>query len=219
MAGNPKAELPLTLQPGAPAPDFTLPAIHTDGTLSLAQYRGQSPVLLAMFRGLYCPFCRRGIAQLGMTAGKLKARGVETLAVVATEVERARLYFRYRPTRLSLAADPAMSMLRAFRVPKPEMTPEMEQAIRTTPVNPTGELPEAKPIHDVANALDQRDGFEWTQTDNEDAERQFPQLVGQFLLDRTGIIRWVNIEGAEGLGGLGKFPTDEEFLAAAARVS
>jgi len=219
MAGNLKAELPPTLQPGEPAPDFTLPAIHKDGILSLAQYRGQSPVLLAMFRGLYCPFCRRGIAQLGMTAEKLKGRGVETLAVVATEVERARLYFRYRPSRLSMAADPQMSMLRAFRVPKPEITPEMMEAIQTLPVNPTGELSEPKTIHEVANQLNARDGFEHTPTDNEDAERQFPQLVGQFLLDRTGIIRWVNIEGAEGLTGLGKFPTDEEFLAAAARVS
>ena len=39
--------------PGEPAPDFTLPAAHGDGTVSLADYRGRSPVLLALFRGLY----------------------------------------------------------------------------------------------------------------------------------------------------------------------
>jgi hypothetical protein len=34
-----------------------------------------------------------------------------------------------------------------------------------------------------------------------------------------GIVRWVNIEGRkEGLAGLEKFPTDDEFLAAAQRV-
>src|SRR5262249_61231499 len=82
MAGNLKAELPPTLQPGEPAPDFTLPAIHKDGILSLAQYRRQTPGLLAVFRGLYCPFCRRGLAQLGMTAEKLKGGGVDTLPVV-----------------------------------------------------------------------------------------------------------------------------------------
>jgi hypothetical protein len=33
-------------------------------------------------------------------------------------------------------------------------------------------------------------------------------------------VRWVNIEGArEGLAGLEKFPTDEEFLAAAQRLA
>jgi peroxiredoxin len=38
---------------GEPAPDFTLPAAHADGTIALAQYRGQDPVLVALFRGLY----------------------------------------------------------------------------------------------------------------------------------------------------------------------
>jgi hypothetical protein len=39
-------------------------------------------VLLAMMRGLYCAFCRRHIAQLGSTQRKLKALGIETLAIV-----------------------------------------------------------------------------------------------------------------------------------------
>jgi peroxiredoxin len=38
---------------GEPAPEFTLPAAHGDGTVSLADYRGRSPLLLALFRGLY----------------------------------------------------------------------------------------------------------------------------------------------------------------------
>ncbi len=41
------------VRPGEPAPDFTLPAGHGEGTVSLSQYRGQSPVLLALFRGIY----------------------------------------------------------------------------------------------------------------------------------------------------------------------
>lgn len=39
--------------PGERAPDFTLPAAHEAGTVSLAEYRGQSPVFVALFRGLY----------------------------------------------------------------------------------------------------------------------------------------------------------------------
>jgi len=40
--------------------------------------------------------------------------------------------------------------------------------------------------------------------------------LGQFLIDRDGMIRWANIECArEGLPGLGKFPTVEELLPAA----
>jgi peroxiredoxin len=216
MPDKSNPELPPSLQPGQPAPEFALPAIHREGTISLADYRGRTPLLIALFRGIYCPFCRRGIAQLGMTAEKLKSLGVETLAVVASQVDRARLYFRYRPTRLPMAADPELTTFRAFRVPKPEATPQLMEGLRAARTDAMGELPEPVSIFDAANALDEKDRFEHTPTDTEEMEKQFPQLLGQFLLDREGIIRWVNIEAArEGLAGLGNHPTDEEFLAAA----
>jgi len=204
------------LQPGESAPDFTLPAVDREGTVSLADYRGRSPLLLALFRGVYCPTCRRAIARMGITQEKLKALGVESLGIVATSLENARLYFRYHPTRLPLAADPELSTHQAYGLPKPPTTSELMQALRSTRVNPTGELPEPVPIAELGDALNQLDGFEPTETDRADQHRQSPQLVGQFLVDRDGLIRWVYIEGAgEGLAGVGKFPTDEELLAAA----
>jgi len=39
--------------PGERAPDIVLPSGHGEGTVSLADYRGKSPVLVALFRGLY----------------------------------------------------------------------------------------------------------------------------------------------------------------------
>jgi peroxiredoxin len=213
-------KLSLSLQPGEPAPDFTLPAIHREGTVSLADYKGRSALLMALFRGIYCPFCRRGISRLALTADKLAAAGVQTLAVVATRAERARLYFRYRPTaRLALAADPELATSRAFRVPRPEATPELMEEIRAVQTDLQGELPAPLPLLDAANALDEKDGYEWTPEDDEESERQFPMLLGQFLLDRDGIIRWVNIEGTRrGVADMASFPSDEELLAAAARL-
>jgi len=41
------------VQPGEPAPDFTVPAANRKGSVSLAEYRGKSPLLLALYRGLY----------------------------------------------------------------------------------------------------------------------------------------------------------------------
>ena len=41
------------LEPGHRAPDVTLPAATDEGTISLAEFRGRHPVLLALFRGLY----------------------------------------------------------------------------------------------------------------------------------------------------------------------
>ena len=41
------------VQPGELAPDFTLSAADGEGSVSLADYRGESPVLLTLLRGLY----------------------------------------------------------------------------------------------------------------------------------------------------------------------
>src|SRR5688500_9510027 len=93
------------VRPGEEAPDFVLPAINREGTVALEDYRGKGPVLVSLFRGLYCPFCRRHLAALNVIQDKLIAGGVVTLGVFITPVERARLYFRYRPTRVLLASD------------------------------------------------------------------------------------------------------------------
>jgi len=201
--------------PGEPAPDFALPAVEGPETVALADYRGRSPVFLALFIGLWCPFCRRSIVQMGTTEGKLKALGVETLGVVATAPENARLYFKFRPTRLRLASDPALSTHHAYGLPKPARTPELMQAMETVRVNPYGEFAEPLPIAEAAVTIAKLDGYTENETDKADLERQWPQLKGQFLIDRDGIVRWVNVECAEGLAGIGKFPSEEEILAAA----
>ena len=202
--------------PGESAPDFTLPAADRPGTVSLADYRGRSPVFLALFIGLWCPFCRRSIAQMGKVESKLKALSVETLGIVATAPENARLYFKFRPTRLRLASDPGLSTHRAYGLPKPASTPEFMKEMATVQINPNGEFPEPLPIMEAAMATGEKDGYTQTDTDKAELERQWPQLKGQFLIDRDGIVRWANVECAtEGLAGVGKFPSDEEILTAA----
>src|SRR5207244_11115723 len=97
---------------------------------------GRSPVSLALLVGLWCPFCRRQLVQLGATEGKLKAPGVESLAVVATPPENARLYFKFRPTRMRLASDPELSTHRAYGVARPAVTPELMSAPASTLCHP-----------------------------------------------------------------------------------
>lgn len=205
--------------PGEAAPDFALPSVAGPETVSLADYRGRSPLFLALMVGLWCPFCRRQLVQLGALEARLKLLGVESLAVVATEPEHARLYFKFRPTRLRLASDPNLTIHRAFRVPKPEPTPEMMQALAEVRVNPYGELAEALPVSEAAKALEARDGYVCTAVDQADVERQWPQLKALFIIDRDGVVRWADVEcQAEGFAGIGKLPSDEAILDAARKV-
>ena len=109
------ADIRAPIAPGEQAPDFALPAVDGTTIISLADYRDRSAVFLALFIGLWCPFCRRSIAQLTATQPRLAELGVQTLCVVATDVENARLYFKFRPTRLKLACDPGLVTHRGVR--------------------------------------------------------------------------------------------------------
>ena len=203
------------VSPGEPAPDFVLPAVDGNGTVSLADYRGSSAVFLGLMIGLWCPFCRRAIAQMAAIEPKLKAIGVETVGVVATPPENARLYFKFRPNRMRLAADPALSTHKAYGLPKPEPTPEFMHALETVKINPDGALPEPVPITQAAAAIGKLDSYVENGTDRADTERQWPQLKGQFLIDRVGVVRWAKVECSEGISGIGSFPRPDEILSAA----
>ncbi len=212
------AETRTPLGPGDRAPDFTLPAADREGVVSRADCRGRTPVLLGLFRGVYCPFCRRALVRMGQVAERLRAEGVEALAVVATTAENARLYFRYRPPRLRVAADPDFTTHRLYGVPAPRRA-DIGESSWALPVNPSGELPEPLPVREASAALSRLDGYAPTPPDRADAARPSLQFLGQFLVDRAGVIRWSDVECArEGFAGLGKFPTDDELRAAVRRL-
>jgi len=163
--------------------------------------------------------------QLGITQDKLKAVGVETVAVVNTPLERARLYFKYRPARVLLAADPEAETHRAFGVPagviiEDESATSWPQSatmgqLLAVEMNPTGELPAPQNPFVAMETLNKQDGFEPTETDNQIAAAHWTQMAGHFLIDRDGTVRWLQIEAAERIGDLSKFPDDEEILRAA----
>jgi peroxiredoxin len=209
-----------SVKSGDRAPEFEVPAIHDDRTISLGDYRGRTPLLLGLFPGLYCPFCRRALAQMASTSEHLKSLGVDVLAIVGTELDNARLYFKFRPTRMALGADPHLTTHRSYGVPRPAATPEFVALMESTYINPTGELPAPLPVPAAAVAIAALDGYQQTGTDERDAKLPFLQMKGQFLIDRDGIVRWANIEagGKDGLAGVGKFPSQEDLVRAASTV-
>jgi peroxiredoxin len=200
-----------TLRSGDRAPEFTLPAVNQAGDVSLADYRGNRAVLLGLFRGLHCPFCRRQIFQLAGIHDTLAGMGIATVAVVNTQRERAELYFRYHPTRVVLLADPDARTHRSFGLPEVKL----DEAFAAVRINPTGELP--SPLHPMeANvALNAKDGFVLTKVDEDVFATHGAQLGGHFLIDRDGIIRWTHIEAQRGVHELTKFPSPTEIVSAA----
>jgi len=206
-------ELRPPLKPGELAPGFTLPLADREGAVSLADYQGRGPLLLGLFRGVSCAFCRRALVQLDRAGDRLRALGVETLGIVATAPGNARLYFRYRPAHMVVAADPDLTTHRAYGLPKVELSWE---AVQSTRVNPTGELAEPLPVWEAVKALTRLDSYKPPDTDREEMQRNWSQSAGEFLIDRGGVVRWAYVEQATGgLAGVGKFPATEEILAAA----
>ena len=147
-------------------------------------------------------------------AQKLEPLGVRTLGVVATEPERARLYFRFRRPRMPVGADPGLTTHRAYGLPNMPPSAELFEAAERAAVREL-RLPES-PAGGAYAQLGRFDGYQVTQADQVDFERHQAQLTGQFLIDRAGLVRWANIECArDGLAGVDRLPADDEVLDAA----
>ena len=216
------------LQPGDRAPNIVLDAITREGKIAIDDFRGRKPVLVGLFRGLHCAFCRRHIAALAQLDPALREQGVESLTVVNTPIERARLYFRYHPMPTLLAAsDPERTSHRAFGLPNLEFT-ENETAwpykvstatVMTMQIDMPGELPQ--PLNPIAagELLDKKDGYEVTEADQQMLATGHGQLVGQFLLDRQGIVRWTFTEVPEGGRYMFGGPSAQELMSAVSLVA
>jgi hypothetical protein len=201
--------------------------VNGEGTASLADYRGRA-LMIGLFRGLHCPFCRRQIALLGAAQPQLSALGVETLAVVNTPLERARLYFRYRPTPVTLLSDPDCETHRAFGIPRIEFLPEdgpagrwpsaRPQDFAAARIDPTGELGGPTQPMEANGVLNRKDGFELTAADQEIFDAHGAQFAGQFLIDRQGVVRWSWTEAPNAAEELCRFPSLQDMLAAARQM-
>jgi len=216
------------LQPGDRAPNVVLDAITRDGKIAIDDFRGQRPVLVGLFRGLHCALCRRHIAAQALLDPTLREMSVESLTVVNTPIDRARLYFRYHPMpNLLAAADPQRTSHRAFGLPNLEFT-ETEtvwpykvstEMVLNMRVDVPGELPSPVDPLEAGEILNKKDGYEITESDQQMLAAGHGQLVGQFLLDRQGIVRWSFTEVPEGGKYMFGAPNREELKSAASQVS
>ena len=215
----------LPLQPGEPVPAFALPAANREGLVSLADLRGRA-FLIGFYRGLHCPFCRRQVVQLARLQPALRDAGVDILAVINTPLERARMYFRHRPTPALLLSDPGCVTHQAFGVPHIEFVPDNASEKTNWPYtatmvqfmaarhNPDGLL--QAPLHPLEsnNVINAKEGFVMQDADNAILAAHGTQLAGHFLVDGDGIVRWTMIEAPGGPNDLGTMPSAAQILAA-----
>jgi len=217
--------------PGERAPEIVLPAVNREGEVSLAGFRGRRSVMIGFFRGLHCPFCRRQIAQLGAAQPALLEHGVETLAVINTPLDNARLYFRHRPMALGVLCDPDCASHRAFGVPEigflapgdpgpprwpSKATPELFAGAR---INPTEELDAPAQPMEANEMLNAKDGFQLTEADRGIFASHGTQLTAHFLIDREGIVRWSWVEAPNSPSELCRFPSANDILVEARALS
>ncbi|TIS07966.1 MAG: redoxin domain-containing protein [Mesorhizobium sp.] len=215
------------LQPGDRAPNVVLDAITQEGKIALDDFRGQKPVLVGLFRGLHCAFCRRHIAAQARLDPELREKGVESLTVVNTPIERARLYFRYHPMpNLLAASDPERASHRAFGLPNLEFTQDDTNwpykvsmaAAKDMRVDIPGELPAPMDPFAASEFLDKKDHYEVTEADQQMMATGHGQLIGQFLLDRQGVVRWSFTEVLEGGRYMFGAPNPQELMSAVSQV-
>lgn len=195
------------LKPGDPAPSIELDAVTRDGRISIDEFRGQKPVLIGMFRGLHCPFCRRHLAAQASIDRELREKGVESVAVVSTPIDRAKLFFRYHPMPdLLAAADPHRATHRAFGLRNLDLMAQTSALTRGFAMVGTA-------------GLNMWDGYKMGDVDWQVASEASGQLFGQFLIDREGIIRWAFAEAPEEGRPLMSRPAPADLIEAARRLA
>ena len=186
-------------------------------------------MLVGLFRGLHCAFCRRHIAAQARLDPELREKGVESLTVVNTPIERARLYFRYHPMpNLLAASDPERASHRAFGLPNLEFT-ENETSWPYKVSMASGNGYAGRHARRVARSdgsycgdaksSNKKDDYEVTEADQQMMATGHGQLVGQFLLDRQGIVRWSFTEVPEGGRYMFGAPNPQELMSAVSQVA
>ena len=124
---------------------------------------------------------------------------------------------------LLAASDPERASHRAFGLPNLQISDETAWPHKATMadvkamrLNLPGEMPEPMDPFATLEYLNNKDGYEITEADHQVIATGVGQLVGQFLLDRNGVVRWTFSEVFD--GGLGAIPNANAMMSAASEI-
>ncbi|MSQ46973.1 MAG: peroxiredoxin family protein [Deltaproteobacteria bacterium] len=177
------------------APNFRL-ASAQGHDIALEDYRGQRNVLLWFSKGLFCPFCRRYMAQLRLGYQELQARNTDILQITWSTPEEAQLYFRQYQLSFPYLCDPerAVSPQYGIRLSRAAIGKFVAGMGTSMVAMVSGRLLHGEKSPSPVPHL-KRYG-------TVDMEQQ-----AVFLIDKAGIIRYVHATGP--LGGL---PSSAEYV-------
>lgn len=177
------------------APNFRLASAQGQD-IALEDYRGQRNVLLWFSRGLFCPFCRRYMAQLRLGYQELQTRNTEILQITCSTLEEAQLYFRQYQLSFPYLCDPERAIFPVYGI-----------RISRTAI---GKLAAGVAASTAAAVSDRLLHGEKTPSPLPYFKRYGAVDMEQqaaFLIDKAGVIRYVHATGP--LGGL---PSNAEYL-------
>ena len=103
------------LQVGAKVPDATVQTIEGK-RIALATLLAAQPTALVFYRGGWCPFCNRQLAELQSVETDLKKLGYRIVALSPDRPEELRKSVGKHKLAYSLLSDSAMDAARAFGV-------------------------------------------------------------------------------------------------------
>jgi peroxiredoxin len=89
---------------GRPAPEFRLAAAQ-GGELGPQDFRGSKRVVLWFSKGLFCPFCRRNMAQVALRYPEIQALDAEVLQITHNTADEARGYLKHYPIKFPYLCD------------------------------------------------------------------------------------------------------------------
>ena len=100
------------LEPGQPAPDFTLPA-DTGGTVTLSEQRGRK-VVVYFYPAAMTPGCTTEACDFSDSLESLRAQGYEVLGISPDPVEKLQQFRAQEGLGITLLSDSDRSVMTAY---------------------------------------------------------------------------------------------------------
>jgi len=100
---------------GAPAPDFELPDINKQPVRS-RELRARGRLVIAFYRGRWCPYCVAALEALRDIAPKIAARGASLIAISPQTVQQSSFAAEQHELRFPVLSDASNRVARQFGV-------------------------------------------------------------------------------------------------------